>query len=84
MKESCNEKLDYEVNFSGSSPKVQTFLSISRHSENEARLTAEKAELAKQLSSCQKDLHDINEFLLNELKASLLLPVQNRFLQLWT
>ena len=41
-----------------------------RHHENEERLQVENAELAKQLCSCQKDLHDINEFLLNELKVT--------------
>ena len=42
---------------------------VCRHRENEDRLGVENRELAKQLSSCQRDLHDINEFLLNELKV---------------
>ena len=41
-----------------------------RHRDNQTRLTSEKQELAKQLRESQRDLHDINEFLLNELKAS--------------
>jgi hypothetical protein len=42
---------------------------LDRHLENETRLTFETRELGKQLKSCQKDLFDINEFLLNELKV---------------
>ena len=45
---------------------------VCRHHDNEERLGLENKELAKQLRSCQKDLHDINEFLLNELKVILI------------
>lgn len=48
-----------------------------RHSGNETQLRLERDSLALELSSCQKDLHDINEFLLNELKVgSFILPPQ--------
>jgi len=42
-----------------------------RHLDNENRLTFGTQELGKQLKACQKDLFDINEFLLNELKVVL-------------
>lgn len=45
------------------------FRSLDRHLENEDRLTQETKDLDKQLKACQKDLFDINEFLLNELKV---------------
>lgn len=43
---------------------------LDRHLENEVRLTQETKDLDKQLKACQKDLFDINEFLLNELKVT--------------
>jgi len=42
---------------------------LCRHLDNENRLTQETKDLDTQLKACQKDLFDINEFLLNELKV---------------
>ena len=40
-----------------------------RHLDNEKVLSAQVHDQATQLKECQRDLHDINEFLLNELKV---------------
>ena len=41
-----------------------------RHLEQENNLSAQNKRLAAQVTECQADLHDINDYLLNELKAS--------------
>ena len=57
---------------------LKTFLPVSseayrsypcRHLDNEKVLSAQVHDQATQLKECQRDLHDINEFLLNELKV---------------
>ena len=62
----------WEERFWPNAAETDQELYMFRHSESEKRLIKDNSELNEQLKSCQKDLSDINEFLLNELKASLL------------
>ena len=43
---------------------------LTRHLEQETILSTQNKDLAAQVTVCREDLHDINDYLLNELKVS--------------